>query len=230
MIKNFFKNYIKSSSRRFKRLSICNYLKIKKIFTKDLSLSESYNLNDMWITEGNINQVPKQVELIKKIIIEENINSVLEIGFNAGYSAELFLSNTSMDTVSFDDGKHKYHKFGKLHIDKNFPDRHSLILGDSKKTLPKYIISNPAKNFDLIFIDGGHDYITAESDLLNCKNLSHKNTIVIMDDTVYKKEKICEWNIGPTNVWQKAIEKKIIKEISKIEFDRGRGMSWGRYS
>ena len=229
MIKNFLKNYIKSYSRRFKRLSICNYLKIKKIFTKDLSLSESYNLNDMWIAEGNINQVPKQVELIKKIIIEENINSVLEIGFNAGYSAELFLSNTSMDTVSFDDGKHKYHKFGKSHIDKNFPDRHSLILGDSKKTLLQYMISNPNKNFDLIFIDGGHDYITAESDLLNCKNLSHQNTIVIMDDTVYKKDKICEWNIGPTNVWRKAIEKKIIKEISKIEFGRGRGMSWGKY-
>ena len=72
--------------------------------------------------------------------------------------------------------------------------------------------------------------ILPQSLILNCKNLSHKNTIVIMDDTVYKKEKICEWNIGPTNVWRKAIEKKIIKEISKIEFDIGRGMSWGRYS
>tara|TARA_B100000900_G_scaffold236404_1_gene200709 strand:+ start:1330 stop:2010 length:681 start_codon:yes stop_codon:yes gene_type:complete len=224
------KNYTKNLLRRIKRLYIRNCLRVKKIITKDLSLSESYNLNDIWINEGNINQIPKQVELIKKIIKGGNINSVLEIGFNAGYSAELFLNNTSMDIVSFDDGRHEYHKFGKLHIDKNFPNRHSLILGDSKKTLLEYIISNPTKNFDLIFIDGGHDYNTAESDLLNCKNLSHKNTIVIMDDTVYKKEMICEWNIGPTNVWKKAVEKKIIKEISKIEFDRGRGMSWGRYS
>ena len=56
----------------------------------------------------------------------------------------------------------------------------------SKNTIPEYIVSNP-KKFDLIFIDGGHDLETAESDLFNCKDLSHNDTIVIMDDTVLRK-------------------------------------------
>ena len=77
------------------------------------------------------------------------------------------------------------------------------------------------KKFDLIFIDGGHDLETAESDLLNCKNLSHNDTIVIMDDTVYEKTMELEWNLGPTNAWLKAIEKKLINsEFSENTFSR----------
>ena len=39
-----------------------------------------------------------------------------------------------------------------------------------------------------------------------------------------------EWNLGPTNAWLKAMDKKLINGISSIHFYKGRGMSWGKYS
>ncbi len=216
--------------RRFKKLSIINYVKVKSYLIENLSLVELYYLNDIWIEEGYTGQLPEQVSLLKKIIKDYKVENVLEIGFNAGVSSDLFLSVTSLDVVSFDIGLHAYHKFGKSYIDKKFPNRHNLILGDSKYTIPEYIVSNPRKKFDLIFIDGGHDLETAESDLLNCKDLSHNDTIVIMDDTVYEKTMELEWNLGPTNAWLKAMDKKLINGISSIHFYKGRGMSWGKYS
>ena len=55
-------------------------------------------------------------------------------------------------------------KAGKEFIDKNYPDRHTLIIGNSLNTVPEYF-KKENKKFDLIFIDGGHDYDIAKYDL-----------------------------------------------------------------
>ena len=78
-----FNNKIKYLLQRFKRVSICNYLKIKNLLTNNLSLSELYYLNNIKITEGHSKQIPKQVSLLQTIINDNSINSLLEIGFNA---------------------------------------------------------------------------------------------------------------------------------------------------
>ena len=75
----------------------------------------------------------------------------MEIGFNAGHSAELFLKYTSAHVTSFDLGDHPYVTHAKEYIDAYYPGRHSLILGDSTVTVPKCI-----GKYDIIFIDGGH--------------------------------------------------------------------------
>jgi hypothetical protein len=43
---------------------------------------------------------------------------------------------------------------------------------------------NPDLRFDLVFIDGGHDYETARADVVNLRSLCKPETAVVMDDLV----------------------------------------------
>ena len=103
---------------------------------------------------------------------------------------------------------------GKDFIDNKYPNRHELILGNSIKTLPEYIKNY--KKFDLIFMME-HDYDVCKSDLINCKELAHKDTIVVLDDT-RNSGSICGWNIGPNKCWKEAKEWNIVKELGSEDF------------
>ena len=194
------------------------------------SLSDFYKEKNIKVNEGYSQQVKGQVDFLKNIVNDKSINNVMEIGFNAGHSAELFLSsNKNINLVSFDIGKHKYVNLGKEFIDKTYPNRHTLIIGNSLSTVPEYF-KKENKKFDLIFIDGGHNYNVAKGDILNCKNLAHDKTIVVMDDTINNKNWLKGWNIGPNRAWKEAKDSNMIKEIGTIDFERGRGQSWGYYN
>lgn len=180
------------------------------------------------IYEGYVQQIKRQCDTIKKIIKDYNIKNVLEIGFNNGSSSELFLSNGIEFVLSFDIGEYDYVNKYKKKIDIKYPNKHELIIGNSVETIPKYI-ENSEKKFDLIFIDGGHEYIIAKSDLINCKKLAHESSIVILDDTVKDYQSVQTWNIGPNMVWREALFKNFITELGSEDYDNGRGQSWGKY-
>jgi predicted O-methyltransferase YrrM len=192
-------------------MSLNNYLKEKKCN----------------IIEGYSRSCYKETIILQVLASDSKIKNILEIGFNAGHSADTFLiSNSNCNLVSFDIGEHSYVKIAKEYIDKTYSNRHTLILGDSTKTIPKY---ETDIKFDLIFIDGGHSYEVAHADLMNCKRFAHKDTIVIMDDTIYRKDWETEWTKGPTKVWLEGIKNNTIIEIEHRDFEPGRGMSWGKY-
>ncbi|MDN3507845.1 MAG: class I SAM-dependent methyltransferase, partial [Simkaniaceae bacterium] len=100
-------------------------------------------------------------------------------------------------------------KYGKKYIDQNFPGRHTLIQGNSNLTVPKFTTKHPNKTFDLIFIDGGHTYQCAKSDILNMQALAHKDTIVVIDDVSYQ---------SVMQAWEEAIQSGIVKETERIQF------------
>ncbi len=180
--------------------------------------------------EGYSQQVPDQVtdliEFTKKPCIQ-----VMEIGFNGGHSADIFLQNNpTLQLTSFDLGAHSYVLKAKEYIDMKYPNRHTLILGDSTVSVPKFIQENPNKKFDILFIDGGHHYDIAKSDIENVFHLAHKDSIVIMDDTIYTKYWDAEWTRGPTRAWTDAVREGKIREISHKDYCRGRGISWGKYN
>ena len=180
--------------------------------------------------EGNISEVPaQQVELAN---LSKTVKTALEIGFNAGHSAEIMLeNNTELNLISFDLGDHGYSLTGKQFIDMKYPGRHTLIIGDSRISIPKFIKDFPGKTFDLLFIDGGHEYEVAKADLENCRYLAHKESIFILDDTVmHPGNNMYEYNIGPNKALMELNSKKILTNVRCIDFAVGRGMSVGNYN
>ncbi len=196
-----------------------------------MNLCDYLYLNHIFDMEGYSQQVPGQVNDLKNLVSNLSIKKVLEIGFNAGHSAEIFLKNNpNIHLTSFDLNTRDCVRFGKQFIDMTYPGRHTLITGDSTLKIPEFVNLFSNQKFDLIFIDGGHDYITAMSDLLNCKKLANENTIVMMDDISTNINSDTLWAVEPTAVWEIAKQKNIINEIHHSEYGiPGRGMSWGNY-
>jgi predicted O-methyltransferase YrrM len=195
-----------------------------------MSVTNFLNSKGFTNFEGNIKHCePKVKDFIDLIKSSDNIH-IMEIGFNAGHSAEIILKNNSKaNLTSFDLGSHNYVGTAKQYIDNTYPDRHNLIIGNSTQTIPIFIQNNPDKKFDIIFIDGGHDYNIAKADLENCYHLAHKDTIVIIDDTIYTAGWEKNYSIGPTKTWVEHIKEKKIIELNRKDYSPGYGMSWGKY-
>jgi predicted O-methyltransferase YrrM len=113
--------------------------------------------------------VPEQIHYYFGLL-ESNphIKQVVEIGFNLGISAAAFLSARSdVQVVSVDIGAHNYVLPAKRNIDKHFPGRHTLIIGDSTTTVPFLQSFFGPKQVDLFMVDGFHVEPTPRIDLSN---------------------------------------------------------------
>ena len=193
------------------------------------TLDELYENREKMNMDGYSTQIQGQVDFLKNIVQDDNVKNVMEIGFNAGHSSELFLqTNPNIHVTSFDIGQYNCVNVGKRFIDEKFRGRHTLIKGDSLKTVPEFASKNDIK-FDVIFIDGGHTYEVSKGDIINCKPLAHKDTMVILDDTIKNTSLIRHWNNGPNQAWLEAKTWNIVKELGTSDFELGRGHSWGKY-
>ena len=194
-----------------------------------MSITSFLNNKGFHSFEGYSQESSSQVKDLINLTSKSNLN-VMEIGFNAGHSAEVFLQNNNdLTLTSFDLGVHDYVEPAKEYIDKTYPNRHKLILGDSTITVPIYSEENKDTKFDIIFIDGGHDYDTAKKDIENCFYLAHDNTTVILDDTIFTSDWVQGWTVGPTRIWTEKLQQNKIFELNRKEYSDGKGMSWGKY-
>ena len=130
------------------------------------------------LTTDYTNAFENKVKNIVSLLMNNNINNVLEIGFNSGFSTLLMLmSNGKVNLTCNDLGEHKYTIPCYNKLKETFGDRINIIIGDSTKVLPEI-----TGKYDLIHIDGGHMDYVATNDIINSYNLSKSGTILIMDD------------------------------------------------
>lgn len=176
---------------------------------------------DSKIIEGNIYSKPnerKACELLRQkqqnivdILSNNNFNNVLEIGFNAGFSALLMLmSNPSIKLTCVDINMHKYTKVCFDQIKKDF-NNIDIILDSSVNVLPKLKISN--MKYDLIHIDGDHSVRGAKIDIDNSLEVSVSGSMLLIDDT----------NMAHINGFvNDLVSQKIVRNIDYDNSDRYR--------
>jgi predicted O-methyltransferase YrrM len=153
---------------------------------------------------------PEQQDYLRRLVRQSKARLVGEIGFNAGFSSLAFLSaSADVRVVSFDIGCHEVVGTAKEFVDAQYPGRHELVLGDSAWSVPRYRTQNPEASFDIVFIDGGHEYEEARDDISNMRALSHPGTSVVIDDLT----PWFWWGEGPTRAWTEAISQGVIAPI-----------------
>lgn len=129
------------------------------------------NPNWMDYVEGNCLPYFNKVVTLQKYAQDPRVETICEIGFNAGYSAiSMLLANTMAKFYSFDIMLNNYTSAAIQHVYKLFPERDILVIaGNSKDTIKK---ANSMKLFEdnkcnLVFVDGDHRREGLLNDLYN---------------------------------------------------------------
>ena len=206
----FMETYMKNVGRFLVTSLLFNILSYSQD-TFTISLDEFIRNHHEFISEGHIcNGAKVQVSFFREFFKENpHIKTIGEIGFNAGHSSEIFLKlNPEIRVFSFDIMQHSYAKIGKKYIDLKYPKRHELIEGNSLISVPRFAQRNNLVFFDLIFIDGGHDFDTAFHDIVNMKSLASSNTLLVVDDINYK---------SVFEAWETSLRDGHVREIKRYK-------------
>ncbi len=170
--------------------------------------------------EGGSHNFQHQQALLSEIAKKSKPTRVLEIGFNTGFGAALFLGQ-GCKVTSFDIGEHDYVSRCKDIVDDVFPGRHELVVGDSALTIPQYTTEDP---FDLVFIDGKHSYRGCIVDLLNCIDHCKSDALVVVDDVFVMSDDPCYLAI-------QALETaRHLRQLSFHKYHGDRGLMLCRYT
>lgn len=125
---------------------------------------------------------------------------MLEIGTNTGlgaiiiaYASSLFHGDAHVTTIDIDQREGR----SNLHLVPGIEKHIEFIEGDSNDILPQ--LEKSKQKFDLVFVDGAHDYIQARKDWENTQNLT--STWVLHDTTQFTGLQRLIQEIRETNLY-----------------------------
>ena len=171
-----------------------------------------------------------QVWWYSRAVSSPAVHQICEVGFNAGHSSvTALMSNPTAKVLSFDWMRMSYSSKSFDFVQLAWPARHELVVGDSTVSIPNFIndLRERGEQFtcDVIFIDGGHTYEIAKSDLEHMFHLSHPATLLVIDD-VFCESEFCE---GPTAAWQEFVDSGAVRQTGCQRGDVERNWCYGYY-
>jgi mannosyltransferase OCH1-like enzyme/predicted O-methyltransferase YrrM len=243
-IQNNIIELVQTKKYKSSELLICRFIDAKNItsYTQFVELYDSSNIahkinthvleeclfkhlkdnNLIYSNEGYIFQIPEMFNDIIDIVTNEvEITNILDIGFLYGSSALLFLACTKANVTSVDLIYNDSVQYSENYFNVLFPDRFNFIQGNSNDITE--CIYEPG--FDIIFIDGSHEYDTIINDIYNLIFISTEDTIFILNDVVFNESEQEGWNINPTNVMQHLMDKDVIDLLFHKSYIKGRGIA-----
>jgi len=132
------------------------------------------NLNKKYMT--NLQKVQFQKRLSQ---YDKQINTILEIGFNTGYLAEMFCeAKPSAKLYAIDPCQHRYVSIAKEFMSRKYGDRFTFIKGNSEEILSQLALERDILKFDLIYLEGEGDFTAIMSAIKNCSYYAHKETVI----------------------------------------------------
>ena len=160
---------------------------------------------------GNTGLYYEKARALAAMFADPRVETVCEIGFNAGHSAlNALLAREGIQVVSFDLGQFwdTYGQYSYELLQHSFPNQLTLIMGDSTVTVPKFIRERPEQKCNIIFVDGGHDFETASADISNMAALANQTYHrLIVDDANWGEVR---------QAWDKAIDTGIVRETGWV--------------
>lgn len=148
--------------------------------------------------------------IAKDIVTKTDAKSILEIGFNIGYSAAIWLEQDIKQLYIIDINNHKDTEQAIKATIKAYPDSFiNYLLTDSTDDIAKQWV---IPKIDLAFIDGGHTYEICMSDSLLSINKGAK--WLLYDDVIEKHN---------NGIWKAITE---LEEKNIIELECSYPMTW----
>ena len=129
---------------------------------------------------GSIAASMTQVRLYAAIAAQPSVQTICEIGFNAGHSTAVWLSSNKHATVeSFDLYKTRASHAALHLLQQRFPGRLTAHRGDSLSTVAR---ARLPRRCDLVHVDGRHSFRHVVADALNMIPLAAPTAIFLFDD------------------------------------------------
>lgn len=155
-----------------------DYEFIERLHAIDVSLDGSTFYYDSGDVSGDLDSMRVQVLSHVQVLDEVKPKRILEIGTHKAqycYLAKKVLSEVQIVTFGIDSLSQTCVDMVNEYYGENFIDFHC---GDSVEILSEYTTD---KQLDLAWVDGGHSYDVASSDLANCARLGIDT--ILLDDT-----------------------------------------------
>ena len=207
-------------------LDIERYEDLKPLLDNATHVATTFMKNpNIFKRMGGIFSVEEQVKYYFRLAALPGVDTICDIGFNAGHSAITFLhSNPKATVISFDIAKLPWTLNSVTHVSRLYGDRFIFIAGDSQKSMESIALNSSiiyGKRCDLVSVDGNHG--RAWEDITAAYKISRNGSYVIVDDYAFHMLKILD-------AWKHAQKRQMILEIDcHKDYEKERGWCLGQW-